>query len=115
MFLSIAEALEADKASAEACRTVSREMRDFLLKAFSSGSQGEIPSEFLRLAEAYRVEATQGLSEESRKSEGTDALCSTYLGKAMRELNLEYLTRKDATFVKNGGKQVVDAKELYDL
>ena len=43
------------------------------------------------------------------------ALCSTYLGKAMRELNLEYVTRKDATFLRNGGKQVIDAKELYDL
>lgn len=115
MFLSIAEALEIEKASAEACRTVSREMRDFLVKAFSSGAQGEISSEFIRLAEAYRAEATSGLSEEARKSEGTDALCSTYLGKAMRELNLEYIARKDATFVKNGGKQVVDAKELLDL
>lgn len=63
MFLSIAESLETDKASAEACRVVSREMRDFLLKAFSNGAQGEISSDFIRLAETYRAEATEGLGE----------------------------------------------------
>ena len=115
MFLSIAESIEADKASAEACRTVSREMRDFLMKAFESGSQGEISSDFIRLAEAYRVDAVKGLGEDAQKTDGMDALCSTYLGKAMRELNLEFIARKDATFVKNGGKQVIDAKELFDL
>ena len=115
MFLSIAESLQPGQASAEACRTVSREMRDYLIKPFSSEFQGEIPTEFVKLAEAYRVEATKGLKEDVKKADSMDALCSTYLGKAMRELNLEYVTRKDATFVKKTGKQVVDAKELLDL
>lgn len=113
MFLSIAESLGTEQKSTEACRTVAREMRDVLAPAFENDNQGQIPSEFVRAADEFRKEAVKNLDEKVDAG-NMDGMCSTYLGKALRELNIEYLVRKDRDFVKATGKQVVDAKDLFD-
>ncbi|MDQ1344009.1 MAG: hypothetical protein QG650_729 [Patescibacteria group bacterium] len=114
MFLSIAESLDAKNGKADLCRQFSGEMRDILVRAFASDDQGEIPSQFIRQVEEARKNATAGLDEKVEAG-NMDAMCTTYLGKAVRELNLEYITRKDRAFVAKTDKQVDDAKQLYEL
>ncbi len=113
MFLSIAESLETEEESAEACRTVAREMREVLAPAFENDNQGQIPSQFVKAADEFRIAAV-GKMDEKTEEGNAHGSCSTYLGKALRELNLEFLVRKDRDFVATTGKQVVDAKDLYD-
>lgn len=113
MFLSIAESLGKDKKSTEACRAVSTKMRDVLAPAFDSGNEGLIPPSFIKSVEEHRRAAVEGLNEKVDAG-NMDGMCSTYLNKAVRELNLEYLTRADKAFMGATGKTVIDARDLYD-
>lgn len=109
MFLSIAESLAGEKAAA--CGEAARLLRSRLLVPFAEGDKGEIPGEFIKKVDELRVEAV-GKLQEKIDSGTSDMACSTHLGKAVRELNLEYLVRKDREFVARTGKTIADAYEL---
>lgn len=110
MFLSIAESLEGEKRNL--CKEASGELRDVLMRGFSQG-EGEISGAFMKEVERVRKDVVGELNETANAGD-MDSMCSTYLGKAVRELNLEYLSRKEKAFVAKGGKPVSDAKELFD-
>lgn len=109
MFLSIAESLAGEKA--KACGEAADRLRSVLLTPFSQDDKQEIPGSFVQQVEQLRIEAVGNL-QEKETGESANMSCSTYLGKAVRELNLEYLVRKDKAFVARTGKIVADALEL---
>jgi hypothetical protein len=111
MFLSIAESISGGEKQND-CKDFALQMRGILVDGFSKNAA--IPTEFLKTVEDLRAKIVKQLGEEKLEVGNMDSFCSTYLNKAVRELNLQYVTENDAAFVAKTGKKASDAKELFD-
>jgi len=98
MLLSLAESIEGDKNSL--CKQLSKELGTSLLDAFNA--KATLTGEGLKMIESYRKDMIQKLNEDSgannMSAPNIDNLCSTYLNKAVREMNLSYLEQADVRY-----------------
>lgn len=98
MLLSLAESIEGNKNTL--CQQFSKELWGSLLKAFSA--KATLTGEWLKMIELYRKDMIQKLDEGSGANnsgyQNIDNLCSTYLNKAVREMNLSYLEQADMRY-----------------
>ena len=112
MFLSLAESI--DPKPDGLCRRLSGELQSILLGAF----QNNVPlnKAFLQSVEAARKAAQESLGEKQEEIEKTDigAFCSSYLNKAVREMNLKYIETGDARYFAKTQAHAPNAKFLFD-
>ena len=98
MLLSLAESIEGNKNSL--CQQLSKELGTSLLSAFNA--KATLTGNGLKMIESYRKDMIQKLDEGSGANnsgyQNIDNLCSTYLNKAVREMNLSYLEQADARY-----------------
>lgn len=97
MLLSLAESIEGSKNSL--CQQVSKELGSTLLGAFSANAT--LTGKGLQAIEAARQTTVKKLEEEGidpTDGRDVDNFCSTYLNKAVREMNLSYLEQADARY-----------------
>ncbi|MBP9812471.1 hypothetical protein KBC86_03750 [Candidatus Gracilibacteria bacterium] len=97
MLLSLAESIEGNKNSL--CQGLSRELGESLLGAFDA--KATLTGAGLRMIESARQEMIKKLEEQGvdpTTGQNVDNFCSTYLNKAVREMNLSYLEQADAKY-----------------
>ncbi len=97
MLLSLAESIEGQKNTL--CQELSRELGTNLLDAFSANAT--LSGNGLRIIETERQEIVKKLDEpgiDKENLQNMDNFCSTYLNKAVREMNLSYLEQADARY-----------------
>ena len=99
MLLSLAESVEWKKNTL--CQQLSKELGTSLLGAFSA--KATLTGNGLKMIESARQEIVKKLGEQGVESDGqnVDNFCSTYLNKAVREMNLSYLEQADARYFKD--------------
>ncbi len=114
MFLSIAETLAVEQPDAANCGKFAEELRNVVSEPFQKGIP--LPGKFLSDVDAVRKGILAELGEDGADVEigETHMKCSTYLNKAVRELNLRYVEERDRDFAERTGRTVKDAKELFD-
>ncbi len=112
MFLTLAEGL--DPAPDGLCRQLSQELQGVLLGAFQKGIP--LNKTFLQSVEIARKAAQDSLGEKQEEIEKTDisAFCSSYLNKAVREMNLRYIEMADVRYFKDYALHAPNAKFLFD-
>ncbi len=112
MFLSLAENLAKEKNPL--CHDVTSRLRPLLSQAFSGGEK--LTSDFLKTIEKARKQSQEQLKEHNELIEKTDvsAYCSSYLNKAVREMNLFYLQEADKNFLHQFSHHARDAQELFE-
>ncbi|HBB26981.1 TPA: hypothetical protein DCZ36_00605 [Candidatus Gracilibacteria bacterium] len=97
MLLSLAESIEGNKNTL--CQQLSKELGTSLLEAFSA--KATLTGNGLRIIESARQEMVKKLEEpgiDGESIQDMDNFCSTYLNKAVREMNLSYLEQADAKY-----------------
>lgn len=100
MLLSLAESIEGDKNSL--CQQVSKDLGSTLLGAFSANAT--LNGKWLQAIETARQATIKKLEEEGiapTNGRNVDNFCSTYLNKAVREMNLSYLEHADAEYFRD--------------
>lgn len=116
MFLSLAEG-NATGEKASSCQKFSQELGSVLLQAFSK--KMVIDGEFVQRVEKIRQEIVHSLNEWGvnikKNPIDFDNYCSVPLSKAVRELNLYYVTLADNKYFAATGKHARTAKHLQDL
>lgn len=112
MFLSLAEGM--DPSADGMCRKLTGQLRSLLVPAFSGGAK--LDKKFLIAVEKARAAAQEALGEKQEEIEKTDvsAYCSSYLNKAVREMNMAYVQEGDNRYFRETGKHAKNAKELFD-
>ena len=97
MLLSLAESIEGQKNTL--CQELSRELGTSLMSAFSANAT--LTGNGLRMIESARQEIVKKLGDPELSKENIqnmDNFCSTYLNKAVREMNLAYLEQADIRY-----------------
>ena len=97
MLLSLAGSIEGEKNTM--CKQFSSELGSALLGAFNSGAT--LTGRGLEQIELQRQDVVRKLEEEwisPTHGQNVDNFCSTYLNKAVREMNLSYLEQADARY-----------------
>ncbi len=114
MFLSLAENIDSNKKNM--CQEFSRELGKGLLQAFSGSML--LTGQELRAIEWARKSIVKKLEEEwtthDETNQNIDNLCSTYLNKAVRELNLAYLEYADDRYFKDKNMHATSPKILLE-
>ena len=111
MFLSLASDNH-KSASGTTCSQASSDLSKLLLSNTlpMNGKFIESVEEFRKkIEDQFRESASESVS----KGIGDD-LCTTFLNKAIRELNLLYLERADANYFKDKGKHAMTPQDLLD-
>ncbi|NDK19904.1 hypothetical protein GW819_03610 [Candidatus Gracilibacteria bacterium] len=97
MLLSIAESIEGNKNTL--CQQLSKELGTSLFSAFSA--RATLTGQGLQMIESARQEMVKKLEEQGvdpTNGQNVDNFCSTYLNKAVREMNLSYLEQADSKY-----------------
>lgn len=97
MLLSLAESIDWDKNTL--CHELSKQLGTSLLGAFSA--KATLTGKGLSLIESARRDMVKKLEEQwvdPTSGQNVDNFCSTYLNKAVREMNLSYLEQADARY-----------------
>lgn len=97
MLLSLAESIEGEKTTL--CKALSKELGTSLLGAFST--KATLTGNGLKMIESARKGVVQKLQEEwidPTNGQNVDNFCSSYLNKAVREMNLSYLEQADTKY-----------------
>lgn len=111
MLLSLAESTGGGKQAL--CQQLSKELGSSLLGAFSA--QATLTGNGLRMIESARQEIMKKLNEPSvdkMNAQDVDNFCSTYLNKAVREMNLSYLEHADARYFQDKKEHAPAPSEL---
>lgn len=112
MLLSLAESIEWSKQSL--CREVSGQIGTVLLDAFNKKIQ--LNGAFLSKVDTMRKEIVGKLEEQwldPSSGQNVDNFCSTYLNKAVREMNLAYLEQADVRYLADKKEHAMTPKELF--
>ncbi|MDD2487603.1 MAG: hypothetical protein PHS92_04515 [Candidatus Gracilibacteria bacterium] len=110
MFLSLASSVGDEKS--KLCNDFSKELGDILFNAFKD--KKAFDGKFLSMVESYRLDIIKKLGEEDIDAGlgNADNFCSTYLNKAVREMNMAYIEQSDKRFFVDRKKHANDANEL---
>lgn len=108
MFLNIAKYIESEN---EACTIFGQELENLWYAVFSEWY--ELDTKTIKTIEDIRKQAFSWESEDEN-GYNDDTKCSTYINKATREINLEYVERANTKYKEDKWINSWTAKQLYD-
>lgn len=113
MLLSLAESIEGNKNTL--CQQLSKELGSTLLGAFSA--KATLTGNGLKMIESARQAIVKKLEEQwidPTNGQNVDNFCSTYLNKAVREINLSYIEQADTRYLQDKKEHAPTPKILLE-